>query len=272
MDVEGGGAAARRKGGWWWWREEAVLAYQSLGVVYGEVAAAPLYVYRSAFAGGDIEHSAGNEEIYGALSLVFWTLTLVPLAKYVLLVLRADDAGEGGTFALYSLICRRVRAGLLPPCASAAAGEELDAAGAAAAPVSAVRAALERAPCPAEAAAAARAARDVHVFSAVSGLELSMDEDQHKYILLPITCVILVCLFALQHYGTHRVGFLFAPIVCLWLLCISIIGVYNIIHWNPHVYQALSPYYMYKFLRKTQTGGWMSLGGILLCVTGKETN
>uniref|UniRef100_A0A0E0LAA8 Potassium transporter n=1 Tax=Oryza punctata TaxID=4537 RepID=A0A0E0LAA8_ORYPU len=202
MDVEGGrgGVAARRKG--WWWREEAVLAYQSLGVVYGEVAAAPLYVYRSAFAGGDIEHSAGNEEIYGVLSLVFWTLTLVPLAKYVLVVLRADDGGE--------------------------------------------------------------------VFSAVSGLELSMDKDQHKYILLPVTCVILVCLFALQHYGTHRVGFLFAPIVCLWLLCISIIGVYNIIHWNPHVYQALSPYYMYKFLRKTQTGGWMSLGGILLCVTGSE--
>uniref|UniRef100_A0A0E0HNW7 Potassium transporter n=1 Tax=Oryza nivara TaxID=4536 RepID=A0A0E0HNW7_ORYNI len=282
MDVEGGGAAARRKGGWWWWREEAVLAYQSLGVVYGEVAAAPLYVYRSAFAGGDIEHSAGNEEIYGALSLVFWTLTLVPLAKYVLLVLRADDAGEGGTFALYSLICRRVRAGLLPPCAAAAAGEELDAAGAAAAPVSAVRAALERhrvlrrlllllallGTCMVIGDGVLTPA--VSVFSAVSGLELSMDKDQHKYILLPITCVILVCLFALQHYGTHRVGFLFAPIVCLWLLCISIIGVYNIIHWNPHVYQALSPYYMYKFLRKTQTGGWMSLGGILLCVTGSE--
>ncbi|KAF0904078.1 hypothetical protein E2562_031755 [Oryza meyeriana var. granulata] len=110
----------------------------------------------------------------------------------------------------------------------------------------------------------------VSVFSAVSGLELSMAKDQHQYILLPITCVILVCLFALQHYGTHRVGFLFAPIVCLWLLCISIIGLYNIIHWNPHVYQALSPYYMYKFLQKTQTGGWMSLGGILLCVTGSE--
>ena len=85
---------------------------------------------------------------------------------------------------------------------------------------------------------------------------------------VPVTCFILVCLFALQHYGTHRVGFLFAPIVVMWLLCISLIGVYNILHWNPHVYQALSPYYMYKFLRKTQRDGWMSLGGILLCITG----
>ncbi|KAG2653720.1 hypothetical protein PVAP13_1NG404300 [Panicum virgatum] len=87
---------------------------------------------------------------------------------------------------------------------------------------------------------------------------------------LPVACAILVCLFALQHYGTHKVGFLFAPIVCIWLLCISAIGLYNIIHWDHHVYRALSPYYMYQFLKKTQTGGWMSLGGILLCVTGSE--
>lgn len=87
---------------------------------------------------------------------------------------------------------------------------------------------------------------------------------------IPITCFILVCLFALQHYGTHRVGFFFAPIVLTWLLCISALGLYNIIHWNPHVYQALSPYYMFKFLKKTRISGWMSLGGILLCITGKN--
>lgn len=85
---------------------------------------------------------------------------------------------------------------------------------------------------------------------------------------VPITCAILVGLFALQHYGTHRVGFLFAPVVLTWLLCISGIGIYNIFQWNPQVYQALSPYYMYKFLRKTRKRGWMSLGGILLCITG----
>lgn len=85
---------------------------------------------------------------------------------------------------------------------------------------------------------------------------------------IPITCFILVCLFALQHYGTHRIGFCFAPIVFTWLLCISALGLYNIFHWNPHVYQALSPTYMIRFLKKTRKGGWMSLGGILLCITG----
>ncbi|KAA8548076.1 hypothetical protein F0562_004663 [Nyssa sinensis] len=110
----------------------------------------------------------------------------------------------------------------------------------------------------------------ISVFSAVSGLELSMSKEQHQYVEVPVACIILVFLFYLQHYGTHRVGFLFAPVVITWLLCISAIGLYNIFHWNPQVYQALSPYYMYKFLKKTQRGGWMSLGGILLCITGSE--
>ncbi|RWW31217.1 hypothetical protein BHE74_00003269 [Ensete ventricosum] len=89
------------------------LAYQSLGVVYGDLSISPLYVFKSTFA-EDITHSETNEEIFGALSFVFWTLTLVPLFKYVFIVLRADDNGEGGTFALYSLICRHANVSLLP--------------------------------------------------------------------------------------------------------------------------------------------------------------
>jgi KUP system potassium uptake protein len=76
------------------WRTTLLLAYQSLGVVYGDLSISPLYVYKSTFA-EDITHSKGNEEIYGALSFVFWTLTLIPLLKYVTIVLRADDNGEG---------------------------------------------------------------------------------------------------------------------------------------------------------------------------------
>lgn len=91
------------------------LAYQSLGVVYGDLSTSPLYVYKSTFA-EDIQHSETNEEIYGVLSLVFWTLTLIPLLKYVFIVLRADDNGEGGTFALYSLLCRHARISTLPNC------------------------------------------------------------------------------------------------------------------------------------------------------------
>ncbi|CAN6207214.1 unnamed protein product [Urochloa humidicola] len=284
------------------WRMTLSLAYQSLGVVYGDLSTSPLYVYKAAFA-EDIQHTESNEEILGVLSFVFWTLTLVPLLKYVCVVLRADDHGEGGTFALYSLLCCHARAALLPPGRAAAAGgdDDLFAAGAGAADKAAPEDgnAVTLGGRGGGAAASVRRLLEKHkvlqrvllvlalvgtcmvigdgvltpaisVFSAVSGLELSMEKEHHKYVELPIACIILVCLFALQHYGTHRVGFIFAPIVITWLLCISMIGVYNIIHWEPTVYRALSPYYMYKFLRKTQRGGWMSLGGILLCVTGSE--
>ncbi|XBI48299.1 hypothetical protein VPH35_112072 [Triticum aestivum] len=283
MDLElAHGAGAPRKRGESW-GAVLLLAYQSLGVVYGDVATSPLYVFKSAFAGDDITHTAGNEEIYGVLSFVFWTLTLISLLKYVLIVLRANDGGEGGTFALYSLICRHVRAGLLPGGGTSddLMSDDKDAAARRGA-VSRARTVLERyrvlqrllllfallGTCMLIGDGVLTPA--LSVFSAVSGLELSMERAQHKYVGLPVTCAILICLFALQHYGTHRVGFIFAPIVCIWLLCISTIGLYNIIYWNHHVYRALSPYYMYQFLKKTQKGGWMSLGGILLCVTGSE--
>lgn len=91
------------------------LAYQSLGVVYGDLSISPLYVFKSTFA-EDIQHSNTNEEILGALCFIFWTLTLIPLVKYVFIVLRANDNGEGGTFALYSLLCRHARVSSLPNC------------------------------------------------------------------------------------------------------------------------------------------------------------
>ncbi|XWS68974.1 hypothetical protein CRYUN_Cryun04dG0139800 [Craigia yunnanensis] len=268
------------------WRTVLTLAYQSLGVVYGDLSTSPLYVYKSTFE-EDIQHSETNEEIYGVLSFVFWTLTLVPLLKYVFIVLRADDNGEGGTFALYSLLCRHARVNSLPNCQLA--DEELieyKKDGIGLAPKSSfgssLKSALEKhrvlqrfllvlaliGTCMVIGDGILTPA--ISVFSAVSGLELSMSKEHHKYVEVPVACIILIGLFALQHYGTHRIGFLFAPVVLIWLLCISAIGLYNIIHWNPHVYQALSPYYMYKFLRKAQRGGWMSLGGILLCITGSE--
>nr|CAD20318.1 putative potassium transporter [Cymodocea nodosa] len=266
------------------WRTVLVLAYQSLGIVYGDLGTSPLYVYKNTFA-EDIEHSETNEEIFGVLSFIFWTLTLVPLVKYVFIVLRADDNGEGGTFALYSLICRHARVGSLHN--SQVADEELSAYasktdGPRTRTGSRVRSLLEKhrvlqrsllllalvGTCMVIGDGILTPA--ISVFSAVSGLELSMSTKQHKYIEVPVACIVLVALFSLQHYGTHRVGFLFAPIVIIWLLCISTIGVYNIIYWNPQVYQALSPHYMYKFLRRTRRRGWMSLGGILLCITGSE--
>ncbi|XP_038717934.1 potassium transporter 8-like [Tripterygium wilfordii] len=268
------------------WKTVLTLAYQSLGVVYGDLSTSPLYVFKSTFA-EDIQHSETNEEIFGVLSFIFWTLTLIPLVKYVFIVLRADDNGEGGTFALYSLLCRHARVSSLPNCQLA--DEELSeykkdevVSNASRDIGSSLKSTFEK----------CRVLRKVllvlaligtcmvigdgvltpaiSVFSAVSGLELSMSKEQHQYVEVPVACAILVLLFAIQHFGTHRVGFLFAPVVITWLLCVSAIGLYNIVHWNPQVYQALSPYYMYKFLKKTQRRGWMSLGGILLCITGSE--
>ncbi|URD81072.1 potassium transporter [Musa troglodytarum] len=265
------------------WKTMLFLAYQSLGVVYGDLSISPLYVFKSTFA-EDITHSETNEEIFGALSFVFWTLTLVPLFKYVFIVLRADDNGEGGTFALYSLICRHANVSLLPN--RQVADEDLSTYKYEHPPEttnrSRIKIWLEKhkslhvallivvmlGTCMVIGDGVLTPA--ISVFSAVSGLELSMSKHHHEYAVVPITCFILVCLFALQHYGTHRVGILFAPVVLTWLLCIGGLGIYNIIRWNQHVYQALSPYYMFKFLKKTKKGGWMSLGGILLCITGSE--
>ncbi|XP_020673740.1 potassium transporter 6 isoform X2 [Dendrobium catenatum] len=298
MDLEGGTHlnTFKRES----WRTVLTLAYQSLGVVYGDLSTSPLYVYKSTFA-EDIKHSETNEEIYGVFSFVFWTLTLIPLLKYVFIVLRANDNGEGGTFALYSLLCRHARVGFLPNGQLAdeelsaykktdslsRSGEESIDGGAgsggrpAAAPLKVKRLlekhqVLQRLLLILALIGTCMVIGDgvftpaLSVFSAISGLELSMAKEHHKYVEVPIACVILICLFALQHFGTHRVGFLFAPIVITWLLSISMIGIYNIFYWNPKIYQALSPYYMYKFLKKTQKGGWMSLGGILLCITGSE--
>ncbi|KAG1371476.1 Potassium transporter [Cocos nucifera] len=281
MDPElGRGLNPRKKDSW---KAILLLAYQSLGVVYGDLSISPLYVYKSTFA-EDITHSETNEEIFGVLSFVFWTLTLVPLFKYVFIVLRADDNGQGGTFALYSSICRHAKVSLLPN--KQIADEELSTYKLESPPEtknrSRVKLWLERhknlhtallvvvmlGTCMVIGDGVLTPA--ISVFSAVSGLELAMSKHHHEYAVVPITCFILICLFALQHYGTHRIGFLFAPIILTWLLCISALGIYNIVHWNPHVYQALSPYYMFKFLKKTKKGGWMSLGGILLCITGSE--
>lgn len=86
---------------------------------------------------------------------------------------------------------------------------------------------------------------------------------------VPSACVILVCLFMLQHFGTRKVGFLFAPIVVIWLLFISGVGIYNIFHWDHKIMYAISPAYMYSFVKNIDKRSWKSLGSILLCVAGK---
>lgn len=265
------------------WKAVLPLAYQSIGVVYGDLSTSPLYVYKSTFFGSKVRLSDSDAEIMGVLSFIFWTITLIPALKYVFIVLRADDNGEGGTFALYSLLCRHAKIGLSPN--HQALDEELSTYSLEPPPAtqgshliktflenhqrlrSGLLVAVLLGTC--MVIGDGILTPTISVLSAVSGLTVKA-KDLHEHYILLLACAILVGLFALQHYGTRRVGFMFAPIVIAWLFCISSIGVYNIFKWNKGVIRALSPYYMYKFLQKTGKEGWISLGGVVLCITGAE--
>ncbi|XP_015874574.3 potassium transporter 1 isoform X2 [Ziziphus jujuba] len=258
------------------------LAYQSLGVVYGDLSTSPLYVYKTTFSGKLGLHE-DDEEIFGVLSFIFWTFTLIALFKYIFIVMSADDNGEGGTFALYSLLCRHAKLSILPN--QEATDEELSSY-------------VTEGPTDSSQSSALKLFFDKHenfrkgllvfvlvgtsmaigdgvltpsisVLSAVSGIKLKITELHENYVVV-ISCVILVGLFSLQHHGTHRVAFMFAPIVTAWLLCICGIGIYNIFRWNPRIFRALSPAYMLKFLKTTGVEGWVSLGGVVLSITGVE--
>lgn len=284
MDAEAGAVAAAQELPWrQHYRNLLLLAYQSFGVVYGDLSTSPLYVYKSTFS-GRLGQYQDEQTVYGVLSLIFWTFTLVPLLKYVIIVLSADDNGEGGPFALYSLLCRHAKLSLLPN--QQAADEELStyyrdgfAAQHGSSPW--LRRFLEKHKtvktgllvvvlC-----AASMVIGDgvltpaISVLSSMSGLQVRATGLQERSVVL-LSCIVLVGLFSLQHRGTHKVAFMFAPIVIIWLLCIGGIGLYNIVHWNPKIYQAISPYYIVKFFRTTGTDGWIALGGILLSMTGSE--
>ncbi|XP_048233876.1 potassium transporter 4 isoform X2 [Ricinus communis] len=257
-----------------------ILAYQSFGVVYGDLSTSPLYVFTSTFA-GKLRNHHNEEVIFGAFSLIFWTLTLIPLTKYVFILLSADDNGEGGTFALYSLLCRHAKFSLLPN--QQAADEELSTYKYGPSGQSSGSHALKRflekhkrlriALLVVVLFGACMVIGDgvltpaISVLSSVSGLEVT-ETKLTKGELVLLACVILVGLFALQHCGTHRVAFMFAPIVIIWLLSIFSIGLYNILYWNPKIIRAISPYYIIKFFGVTGKDGWISLGGILLSITG----
>ncbi|KAH9743071.1 Potassium transporter 4 [Citrus sinensis] len=240
-----------------------LLAYQSLGVVYGDLSTSPLYVYSSAFS-GRLDEKESEETILGAFSLIFWTLTLIPLLKYIFIVLSADD--NGGTFALYSLLCRHAKFSLLPN--QQAADEELStykygnavhAVGS-----SPFKRFLEKhkklrtvllvvvlfGACMVIGDGVLTPA--ISVLSSVSGLQVTENKLTDGELLI-LACVILVGLFALQHFGTHKVAVMFAPIIIVWLISIFAVGLYNVIHWNPKVISAISPLYIIKYFRETDT-------------------
>ncbi|CAL9100110.1 unnamed protein product [Musa acuminata var. zebrina] len=282
MDRERGPTSDDQRVHWKnYYKNLLLLAYQSFGVVYGDLSTSPLYVYKSSFSGKMYKYQ-NEQTVFGLFSLIFWTLTLIPLLKYVVIVLSADDNGEGGTFALYSLLCRHAKLSLLPN--QQAADEELSTYyrnGPRSVITSPLKRFLERhkklrtclllivlfGACMVIGDGVLTPA--ISVLSSISGLQVRAKELHDGEVVL-VACLVLVGLFSLQHRGTQRVAFMFAPIVIIWLLCIGVIGLYNTIHWNPKIYHALSPLYVIKFFQQTGKDGWISLGGVLLSITGTE--
>lgn len=100
-------------------------------------------------------------------------------------------------------------------------------------------------------------------------LDANTSENHSTAMVVWLACLVLIGHFVLQYRGTYNVAFMFAPIAILWLLSLAAVGAYNIVKWNPKVYWALSPHYIFKFFKSTGCDGWMSLTGVLLCITGK---
>ncbi|XP_057797021.1 potassium transporter 10-like isoform X1 [Salvia miltiorrhiza] len=255
------------------------LAFQSLGVVYGDLGTSPLYVFYNTFPRG-IEDP---EDVVGALSLIIYSLTLIPLLKYVFIVCRANDNGQGGTLALYSLLCRHAKVKTIPN--QHRTDEELTTYSRSTFHEHSLAAKTKRW---LEAHTFRRKALlilvlvgncmvigdgiltpAISVLSASGGIKVDHPKMSSDVVVL-VSVVILVCLFSVQHYGTDKVGWLFAPIVLLWFLMIGGIGIFNIYKYDSSVLRAFSPVYIYRYLRSGRGEGWTSLGGIMLSITGTE--
>eukprot|EP00253_Pinus_taeda_P020801 PITA_20801 len=256
------------------------LAFQSIGVVYGDIGTSPLYVFSSTFTDG-IRHP---DDILGALSLIFYPLTLLPLVKYVFIVLWADDNGDGGTFALYSLICRHAKVNVIAK--QQAEDRELSTY-----KLATPSRQLKRALKIKEVLEKSNAAKTIllmlallgtsmvigdgvltpciSVVSAVQGIQ-TVDKSLSQEVVAMISVAILVILFYLQRFGTQKVSYSFAPAILIWFLFLAFIGIYNIAKHDASVFKAFYPKYIFDYFRRNSKQGWISLGGIVLCITGTE--
>lgn len=257
------------------------LALQMLGVVFGDVGTSPLYTFSVMFSKAPVN---GDEDVVGALSLVLYTLILIPSFKYVLIVLLANDDGEGGTFALYSLICRHANVSLLPnqqPSDKRLSSFRLKV------PSPELERSLKIKEC-LEASLALKklllilvlagtsmviadgvVTPAMSVMSAVGGLELGVEEIKQDHVVM-ISVAFLVVLFSVQRYATSKVGIVIGPALLIWFILLGTIGAYNLIKHDSSVLKAFNPIHIYYFFDRNSNKAWYSLGGCLLCATGSE--
>jgi KUP system potassium uptake protein len=226
---------------------KSVLTVGALGVVFGDIGTSPLYTVQTIFNPKDPHPlTATQSSVYGVISLIFWSVTLIVTVKYVLLVLRADNDGEGGILALITLIRRHqvpggrrtklILAGLGIFGASLFFGDSMI--------------------TPA-----------ISVLSAVEGLKVA--EPSLGHLVVPITAAIILVLFVSQRLGTARVGRLFGPVMIGWFTVIAACGVSGIAR-HPEVLKALSPTYAVGFLAGSFSTAFFSLGAVVLAITGAE--
>jgi KUP system potassium uptake protein len=219
------------------------LTLGSIGVVYGDIGTSPLYAVReSVLAAGGLSEATNAEIILGILSLIIWALILVVTVKYVLLLLRADNDGEGGTLALMALAQRALGGHSFLVLSLGIVAAALFYGDAMLTPA-------------------------VSVLSAVEGLEVAAPGLQ--FYVVPLTVVILVALFATQSRGTASVAAFFGPITLIWFVAIAAAGLWHISQ-NTTVLQAFSPVYAISFLTSHGLIGFLTLGAVFLAVTGAE--
>ncbi|WP_300597129.1 KUP/HAK/KT family potassium transporter [Niabella sp.] len=208
----------------------------ALGIIYGDIGTSPLYVFNAIIGNREVNELL----VIGSLSCIIWTLTLQTTIKYVVLILRADNRGEGGTFALFALVRRRRKWLVLPAMIGGAA---MIADGIITPPMT--------------------------VTAAIEGLEIlpSLRHIPTSTIVIIVLCV-LCLLFFLQQFGTASIGRIFGPIMFIWFTMLAVLGVFHVFD-DLAIFRALSPHYAIDFLITYPHGFWL-LGAVFLCTTGAE--
>ncbi len=221
----------------------AALALGALGVVFGDIGTSPLYALKESFVG---HHPLAVDplHIYGVLSLIFWTMTLIVTVKYVFIVMRADNDGEGGSMALLALIGRRLGETRWTP---------------AIAMLGVLATALfygDAIITPA-----------ISVLSAVEGLTIV--QASLADMVLPIAIVILIALFLIQRFGTAMVGMAFGPIMAIYFITLAALGIANIVQ-HPEIIGIVNPLWAIRFFAIDPRLAFLALGSVVLAVTGAE--
>jgi KUP system potassium uptake protein len=221
----------------------AALTLGAVGVVYGDIGTSPLYALKEVFAEGRVPLTPDN--IYGVLSLMFWTITVVVSLKYVGLILRADNNGEGGLIAMLALASQAVKhrpvlrrrllfVGIFGTAIFFGDGVITPA---------------------------------ISVLSAMEGIEVAAP-GLHRYI-VPLTLIVLTALFLVQRHGTASMGKYFGPVTAVWFIVLAVLGLSHIVT-DPHVLVALSPHHALRFILTQPSVAFVALGAVVLCVTGAE--